>query len=232
MYSFYTDKDVRERSLVEVTSAVAFDPNHTALPGGLYDPHMGPVFSRDPPCPTCCLPFDDCPGHGGHIELVVPVHHPLLLDEILTILRCKCLACHRFRAPARLVALWKAKFQLLRSNRLEELDQLEATVASALREARDESSNNKTPSRREAAKAMDQVLRRIQQQDDGRDDQRQQSPSSFTTTSYHVQLYTNLRKEIISALKGCKNCDHCGAYSPKLRHDSSNKIFQQACEFR
>ena len=218
---FYDDKDVRERSIVEVTSAVAFDPNHTALPGGLYDPRMGPVHARDPPCPSCCLSFENCPGHAGHIELAVPVHHPLLLDEILTILRCKCLACHRFRAPARQVALWKAKFRLLLADRLDELDQLESNVAAAMKDAR---GDNKTLSRRDAGNAMDQVLRGIDAL------ATPLSQQSFATSSYHVGVYTILRKEVLTALKSSKKCEHCGAFSPKLRHDSSNKIFQQACE--
>jgi DNA-directed RNA polymerase I subunit RPA1 len=180
---------------------------------------MGPVHSGDPPCQSCCLTFDSCPGHAGHIELAVPVHHPLLLDEILTILRCKCLACHRFRAPSRQVALWRAKFQLLLADRLEEFDQLESNVAAAIHDAR---GDNKTLSRRDAMKAMEQFLRGIDALASPL------SPQSFASTSYHVGMYTSLRKEVITALKACKKCDHCGAFSPKLRHDSSNKIFQQA----
>ena len=180
---------------------------------------MGPVHSRDPPCQSCCLTFDSCPGHAGHIELAVPVHHPLLLDEILTILRSKCLACHRFRAPSRQITLWRAKFQLLLADRLEEFDQLESNLAAAIQDAR---GDNKTLSRRDAVKAMEHFLRGINALASPL------SPQSFASTSYHVGIYTRLRKEVITALKACKKCDHCGAFSPKLRHDSSNKIFQQA----
>jgi len=224
--SFYTDDNVRERSVLEVTSAVAFDPNHTALPGGLYDPRMGPVKARDPPCPTCCLPHENCPGHAGHVELAVPVHHPLLLDELLTVLRSKCLACHRFRAPARQVALWKAKISLLMADRLDELDQLEATVAAAMKDARGD--DTKKLSRRAAGNAMDQVLSSVGTSPSAL--QQSLNRNAATSSSYHKQLYADLRKEIITNLKACKKCDICGAYSPRLRHDSSNKIFQQARE--
>ena len=222
--SFYTDQDVRERSVVEVTSAVAFDPNHAPLKAGLYDPRMGPVVARDPPCETCCRRYQDCPGHAGHIELAVPVHHPLLLGELLTILRSKCLNCHRFRAQKRQVALWKAKFQLLFANRLDELDQLESTLAAAIRQARPED-GNKATSRRAAKQAMDRALRDVLQSTS-------QTTTSFaaSTSSYHRQLYGEMCKEAIAQFKACKRCDNCAAYSPKLRHDSSNKIFQQPRE--
>lgn len=213
---------MRERSVVEITSAVAFDPNHHPLRAGLYDPLMGPVSDRDPPCEICCRRFQDCPGHAGHLELVVPVHHPLLLDEILTMLRCKCLSCHRFRLAPRQVTYCKTKFQLLLADQLEQLDQLEATVAAAVYEAK-ECDTDKKSSQRAAGQAMDRVLNDLQ-------NVATQSSSLMPSSTYHKQLFEEMCKETISQLKSTKRCSNCGAFSPKLRHDSNNKIFQQACE--
>jgi hypothetical protein len=89
---------------------------------------------------------------------------------------------------------------------------------------KDARGDNKTLSRRDAGNAMDQILRGIDTLASPL------SQQSFATSSYHVGVYTSLRKEVLTALKSCKKCEHCGAFSPKLRHDSSNKIFQQACE--
>jgi DNA-directed RNA polymerase I subunit RPA1 len=38
-----------------------------------------------------------CPGHLGHLELCVPVYHPLHFASLFTLLRSKCAVCHKFR---------------------------------------------------------------------------------------------------------------------------------------
>jgi hypothetical protein len=47
-------------------------------------------------------------------------------------------------------------------------------------------------------------------------------------TSHHqsLYLYRQLCKDTVAMLKSAVRCAHCGAYSPKLRHDSHNKLFQ------
>lgn len=63
---------------------------------GLYDPALGPVEQGSALCPTCHLTAKECPGHMGHIELDVPVYHPLLFPTLFLLMRHKCLACHRW----------------------------------------------------------------------------------------------------------------------------------------
>ena len=70
-------------------------------------------------CPTCGNGYVTCPGHCGHIELDVPVsllysnvfscadffsqvYHPLLFRSLFTMLRCKCVFCHRLVSLPRL----------------------------------------------------------------------------------------------------------------------------------
>jgi hypothetical protein len=48
-------------------------------------------------CPTCGLNAMYCPGHLGHVELAVPVYHPLLFDLMYRLLKSKCFYCHHFR---------------------------------------------------------------------------------------------------------------------------------------
>lgn len=61
---------------------------------GLYDSAFGPLESGAL-CSTCRLSADDCPGHCGHIELVVPVYNPVLFPQMLNILKRKCFHCHK-----------------------------------------------------------------------------------------------------------------------------------------
>jgi DNA-directed RNA polymerase I subunit RPA1 len=107
-FGFYTDSDVRSRSVVEVDSSVTFDALGNALPRGLYDPRMGLASSGGPgadsSCFTCGNPYLYCPGHCGHIELCVPVYHILTFPKLLQLLKTKCLFCHGLRVAKHMVS--------------------------------------------------------------------------------------------------------------------------------
>lgn len=214
---------MRARSVCEITSSQSFDPTNNALPGGLYDPRLGGEVS----CPTCALPKLHCPGHFGHIELAVKVYHPLAFLDLLTFLRLKCLHCHRLKISRRQARLFECKFHLLYSNQLGELVNLDNEIASAIKSVRSggdvEEENEKKPSNRiaaaKAASAMDTVLAKY-------------APAPATSryplrlTSYQRQLRKELTAECMSACKSAKKCDTCNAISPRIRHDSHNKVFQ------
>lgn len=217
--SFYTDKDVRERSVVEVTSTVAFGPTNNPLTGGLYDPKMGPIKDHEPPCPTCALRALNCPGHYGHIECAVPVHHPLLLNDILNILRMKCFACHKLRAGPKQLAIFRAKFHLLSEHQVDRLHNLDNELEVAVRAARGENDKASTV---QVSLALDAALKNYQP-DPARLAQR---PKQSKHNSYERGLRKELISEVVSLCKAANKCNHCSAISPKIRQDSSNKIFQ------
>jgi DNA-directed RNA polymerase beta' subunit len=68
------------------------------------------LFSR---CATCGLNGSDCLGHMGHIELSLPVYHPLLFDLLYKLLKAKCFVCHRFRCNRLKLKLLLTKLRLL-----------------------------------------------------------------------------------------------------------------------
>ena len=59
---------------------------------------MGTV-DKQLPCETCNCNFENCPGHFGHIELVMPVYHIGFLEECKKILRCICFNCSKCLLP-------------------------------------------------------------------------------------------------------------------------------------
>ena len=67
-FSFYSAAEVRKISVVQVHTAEQRDAHNRPLPGGLYDPAMGPTDQYES-CKTCGLDYTTCPGHLGHIEL-------------------------------------------------------------------------------------------------------------------------------------------------------------------
>jgi DNA-directed RNA polymerase I subunit RPA1 len=237
LHSFYSDQDVRDRSVAEITSSQAFDPTHNPLPGGLYDPRLGPTTKdSDPVCSTCALSATACPGHFGHIELAVQVYHPLLMGDLVQALRLKCLNCHKLRAASRPLAIHRAKFNLLKQHKIAELLDLDDTLAQSVRHARegggeDEAApsaalTSSAASKRAAGVALDSALRNFQPvQEDTADSNRRNAQQE---TSYERKLRKQLIHECMAACKGAKTCPHCGACSPKIRQDSSNKIFQAA----
>jgi DNA-directed RNA polymerase I subunit RPA1 len=202
--------------VVEITSPIAFDPNGTALPGGLYDPRLG---SQDyhSHCITCAMHSKDCAGHSGHITLKQPVYHPLLVLEILSILRTKCWNCHRTRAPRSKVRVAAAKFVLLFQNNQQSLNDyhnLDGKIATAIDAAvqgGDDGENAKDA-------AMDSVIHEILHNVTSR--------TPHLPTSYHAVQYTLLRNQTLNYLRATNRCHHCGVYSPRLRQDGGNKIFR------
>ncbi|KAF3442582.1 hypothetical protein FNV43_RR16498 [Rhamnella rubrinervis] len=96
-FSFMTDEDVRKHSVLKVTNPNLLDSVGRPLPGGLYDPAMGPLEEMTP-CKTCGLRSVNCPGHCGHIDLILPVYNPLLFNILYNLLQRTCFSCFHFRA--------------------------------------------------------------------------------------------------------------------------------------
>ena len=74
--------------------------------------------------------FQECPGHLGHIELTLPVYNPTLFADALKLLKLKCFACHRLRAPAAKARLLRAQLMLLDLGRLSDALELEGRIRS------------------------------------------------------------------------------------------------------
>lgn len=90
---------VKKLSAKRITSPLIFDNLKNSVPGGLYDPALGPIDFRGR-CTTCQLGHNTCPGHFGHIELPVPVYNPLIFGWVEGGSVCLC-SCGR-----RAVLLW------------------------------------------------------------------------------------------------------------------------------
>lgn len=56
-------------------------------------------YDRLARCVVCGQEGTDCPGHCGHIELLLPVYNPFLIDKLLRLVRSKCFFCHKLRIP-------------------------------------------------------------------------------------------------------------------------------------
>jgi DNA-directed RNA polymerase II subunit RPB1 len=74
-------------SVAKIDKTTIVDSEGKPVKGGINDRRMGTV-DKQLPCETCNCNFENCPGHFGHIELVMPVYHIGFLEECKKILRC------------------------------------------------------------------------------------------------------------------------------------------------
>jgi DNA-directed RNA polymerase I subunit RPA1 len=80
------------------------------------------MFNR---CATCQLKAHSCPGHVGHIELPVQVYHPTFMDQLLRLLRAKCVYCHHLKMSRVVVNKFVCKLRLIQHGLLLEMEELE-----------------------------------------------------------------------------------------------------------
>ncbi|KAL0255697.1 hypothetical protein I308_100504 [Cryptococcus tetragattii IND107] len=130
-FSFLSADDIKAISVKKVDNPILLDNLNLPTRGGLYDPKLGPMGSRDL-CETCHLSYFACPGHFGHIELPTPVYHPLFMNQCYHLLRGVCLYCHHFKMPEIVAASYVARLRLLDAGLLTESHEVAALFDNAI----------------------------------------------------------------------------------------------------
>lgn len=214
-FGFFSEEEVRALSVCRITSPVATDTLGNSLSGGLYDPRLGPRDQMAPHCTTCGMPYISCPGHCGHIELGVPVYHPLVFPSLFSLLRAKCMLCHRLRVSETRTRLFLAKMKLLEMGDAVAAQTLDGfAAASPLKEEEGDAVAR--------AKDLQDLLRRI--------DERfadHLATAKAAAGSRVKSLQRELTSEFIKSASAAKKCESCGGSSPKLRKDGFVKIYQR-----
>ncbi|KAJ8970269.1 hypothetical protein NQ317_017164 [Molorchus minor] len=73
-FSLFTAQDIKKLCIMKIVTPLTLDALGHPLPGGLYDPRLGPLSDKSPPCGTCNKTMTNCPGHFGYIELPFALH--------------------------------------------------------------------------------------------------------------------------------------------------------------
>jgi DNA-directed RNA polymerase I subunit RPA1 len=92
-FQFYNDEEILKLSVKEITNSQSLDRLLNPIPNGLYDLALGPLDKNDV-CMTCGMDYLTCPGHIGHIGLILPVFNPVLFKELIRLLRSSCSTCN------------------------------------------------------------------------------------------------------------------------------------------
>lgn len=90
--SVLSKEDVARLSVTQVFEEQTYRESGDPINHGINDDLMG-TMDKDRLCKTCMGSQVDCPGHFGHIKLVMPVYHGNLLDYIRKVLRIVCCKC-------------------------------------------------------------------------------------------------------------------------------------------
>ncbi|KAK8134889.1 DNA-directed RNA polymerase [Apiospora sp. TS-2023a] len=227
-FDFLSPAEIKAISVRRIENPESFDDLQNPLPGGLQDPALGAWGEHQ--CSTCGLNQSSCPGHSGHIDLPVPVYHPVFLDQIMRLLRAQCAYCYRFRMRKEDLALVSCQLRLLQYGLLNDAHYLNKItsdtkdipgVPSMADEAADESVDSASVDRviqmREAY--TEHALRR----------------HKFATSEIRKGKHegsAEMRREIVKEffrdmVKG-RNCATCKGISPSYRKDQFVKIFEKA----
>eukprot|EP01138_Halocafeteria_seosinensis_P005907 gb/GECG01006039.1/.p1 GENE.gb/GECG01006039.1/~~gb/GECG01006039.1/.p1 ORF type:complete len:2244 (+),score=294.27 gb/GECG01006039.1/:1-6732(+) len=255
-FSFYSDREIQALSVKQIDSPVAFDSMGHAVPGGLYDPALGPV-DYGVSCTTCGLSYHNCPGHVGHISLPVPVYNPVLFEKLFKLVKLKCFACHRFRLSATRVKTFYVKLLLADCGEINKALSLETELMgvapTSVGAAKKESSDSKQDTMKQQREILEEYemdcirklrayahklykaqninTRGLSKDCVEREGSALKSPFNYfplpKARSPHVRaVRSQIMKEFLSSMP-TKHCENCGAPVVTLRKDGSTKIFMK-----
>lgn len=237
-FSFYTAEEIKKISVKRILTTASLDVLGNPIPGGLYDPAMGPI-NRFETCATCGLGERDCPGHIGHIELAVPVYNPMMFKQLVRILRAKCFECHQLRLSRDKVNRLAKSLSLLDEGKIVEALDVDNYYlhrdwcAEQLKETA--STDGPKPSRKVLAnltalrKYAQETLEKIKTEEEAYDNAHQgihnQSVDElFKAKSSRTQEFRRALVELLHAVP--KVCENCKSKSPNIRGDRKEKIFK------
>lgn len=92
-FGLLSPESLRKISVLKVETNDLYEKG-VPKPGGLCDLRLG-TTDRQFKCHTCNGDILTCPGHFGHIDLIVPVYHISFMKTVIKVLQCVCLECSR-----------------------------------------------------------------------------------------------------------------------------------------
>lgn len=124
-FSVFSSHDIKRLSVAKIMIPNTIDVLGRALPGGLYDPAMGPYDRDCDPCSTCFNLIANCPGHIGHIDLSMLVYNPVFINTVYNILRITCLTCYHLQLPDHTQRILELQLRLVDAGYIIEAEELD-----------------------------------------------------------------------------------------------------------
>ncbi|KAL6915920.1 hypothetical protein ACHAPO_005375 [Fusarium lateritium] len=228
-FTFLSPKEIRAISVKRIENDSTFDNLLNPVPGGLYDPALGSW--GDAPCTTCNLNQATCPGHPGHIQLPVPVYHPVFMDQAYRLLKATCVYCKGFRLPQKELHKYMCMLKLLQHGLIQEahmvgvigendlaieLGNFSEFESEAEEEGASSSIDNVTRAR---DKYVDKCLRGIKIK---RGDAKRGKHEGSS------EMRREVIKEFLAEITKRRLCANCNGISPSYRKDRFVKVFERS----
>ncbi|KAI0014813.1 beta and beta-prime subunits of DNA dependent RNA-polymerase [Xylariomycetidae sp. FL0641] len=222
-FDFLTPAEIKAISVKKIENPTTFDSLLNPIPGGLYDPALGAW--GDCVCTTCNLAQPNCPGHVGHIELPVPVYHPVFMDQILRLLRAQCQYCFRFRMRRADINLLVCKLRLLQFGLIDAANQLDDITA----DTTDIPVDEENMSEGEENSSIDKVIR-MRNTFTERALRKHRVCAADIRKGKHegaAEARRDVLKNFMRDMTKGRSCATCSAISPSYRKDRFVKIFEK-----
>jgi len=223
-FGFYSEAEIKSMSVCKVNSSVAYDALGNTLSGGLYDGRMGPRVQNET-CLTCGMNGKDCPGHMGHIELDVPVYHPLLFPHLFQLLRTSCAFCHGLKMSKARCRTFLIKLKLYEMNEIEAAQTLDDQMLPPTMwvDAENTAELDLEDKLKTYEKRYEQYCRMVRGSKG-----RSKLILSGISKRGQQEAMVQFQKEAA----GIKKCENCSAQSPAYRKDGCSKIFRKPLSTR
>ncbi|KAF2823082.1 DNA-directed RNA polymeras-like protein I subunit [Ophiobolus disseminans] len=224
-FGFLSTHDVRTLSVKRITNPTTFDSLLHPVSGGLHDGALGAFL--DNPCSTCGLTtFLGCPGHCGHIELPVPVYHLTFIDQLLRLLRGKCVYCHHFRLARVTINEFVSRLRLIRCGLVQEANEMHEHIdlqkgKTSKRNAEDSESDDDNEDI--IGQRNNYVKRCMKRAGISKRDARSMREKNDTISDARRQVLKEFYAQVVAG----RNCKNCQGISPTYRKDRGIKIFRK-----
>ena len=174
-----------------------------------------------------------CPGHVGHIELPVPIYHVTFMDQLLRLLRARCVYCSHLKLHPMEINRFICKLRLVEHGlvkQVEELDHIHLgsattkTLGGPAKDMDGESEGSEEEDGETLKRRREDFVRRAIRDAGGKE-------SRVAVASEKVEAISEVRrsitKEFLSVIAKVKACGHCNGVSPGWRRDKFSKIFRK-----
>ncbi|CAM6104025.1 unnamed protein product [Calypogeia fissa] len=216
-FSFYNDEEVHAMSVKQISNPVLFDNLKNPVPGGLYDLALGPL-ERYGNCKTCGVTAMQCPGHSGHIDLMLPVYNPLVFNIMVKIYRAICIYCHHFKMHKNRVAMFADKLDLISQGRM--VEAMNIFVKKNEEEGKEEGMEEDN-----AVSGVEDELPEVEKSVHSQGEALTQEKKREWTSS-QIDATKEVINQFLSSIPNRK-CENCMANVPSVRSEGVGKLFQK-----
>lgn len=208
-FSFYSCQEIYKMSKLEINNPQIMDNLGHPTENGLYDTRLGPNDFKSV-CKSCGLDYKTCPGHFGHVDLIMPVYNPITFKLMFKLLQSTCFYCHSLKIPKNLLHFYTLKLKLIHAGFLTDAAELDDYL-SLLKGNLEES------------ESVDVVMEKVEKKVlEILNSQKWRLEKSILKT----EATRKMEKQVLASVPSMA-CGNCGGHSVKFRQDSGSKIFQK-----